>query len=116
MVLIFLVSSVPSLRAPGPDIVLKDKIAHLVEYFILGVLLFKAAGWRVSHSRVATFAFLLAIAATAGALDEIYQSLIPGREMSLGDWAADVLGAALGIGMFTFSALGRRAGPVVDRL
>ena len=106
VVIIFLVSSIPSLSPPGPKFLLKDKLAHFVEYFILGVLLFKCIGWSLTPSRVATFGFLLAVGASIGALDELYQGLIPGRSLELRDWFADMAGVALGVGIFTFSSLG----------
>jgi len=107
VLLIFAVSSIPSLTAPGPDFVPKDKIAHVAEYFILGVLLFKGVGWTVSPSRAATFGFLVAVGASIGALDEIYQSFVPGRMMSILDWYADVAGVAVGCGVFVFTRWGR---------
>jgi VanZ family protein len=110
VLLIFIVSSIPSLTAPGPDFINKDKIAHLVEYSVLGALLFKGVGWSVSRSRLATLGFIVAVGASVGALDEIYQSFVPGRMMSIFDWGADALGTALGSGVFIFSALGMRAG------
>jgi len=118
VLLIFVVSSIPSLKAPGPEFVPKDKIAHLVEYFVLGVLLFKGIGWTVSPSRLATFGFLFAVGASVGALDEIYQSYVPGRMMSILDWYADALGVAVGCGVFVFTRWGGdprdrgRRGPV----
>jgi len=117
VLLIFVVSSIPSLTAPGPEFVPKDKIAHFVEYFILGILLFKGIGWTVSLSRSATFGFLFAVGASVGALDEIYQSFVPGRMMSIFDWYADALGIATGCGLFVFTRWGghprdgRRPGP-----
>jgi VanZ family protein len=108
VLLIFALSSIPSLRAPGPDFLPKDKIAHFVEYFILGVLVFKNIGWSVSRTRYATFGFLVAVCVSVAAMDEIYQSFIPGREMSILDWSADAFGAAVGSGIFVFTRLGRR--------
>ncbi len=110
VLLIFVLSSIPSLRAPGPEFLPKDKIAHVSEYFILGVLLFKNIGWSVSRSRALTFGFLLAVGASVGALDEIYQSFVPGRMMSIFDWSADVLGTALGCGIFVFTRFGKHPG------
>ena len=110
VVLIFLVSSIPSIHAPGPGFLLKDKLAHFFEYFILGLLLFRSFRWDVSRSRIATFGFLLAIGATIGAVDEVYQSFIPGREMDINDWYADVLGVAFAVGLFAFTAFGKWPG------
>jgi VanZ family protein len=116
VLLIFAVSSIPSLTAPGPEFVPKDKIAHVAEYFILGVLLFKGIGWTVSPSRGATFGFLLAVGASVGALDELYQSFVPGRMMSALDWCADVAGVALGTGIFVFTRRGKRPDDRVARV
>lgn len=108
LALIFAASSIPSLAPPGPDFVLKDKVTHFIEYSILGALLFKGIGWQVSSSRLATFGFLVAVGASVGALDELYQSFIPMRVMDLYDWVADLLGVAVGVGVFVFTPLGRR--------
>ena len=105
---IFVASSIPHLTPPGPTFLLKDKLAHFFEYALLGALLFKGIGWTVSRSRVATFAFLFAVGASVGALDEIYQSYIPNRLMDIQDWVADALGVALGVGIFVFTPLGRK--------
>ena len=74
---------------------------------ILGGLLFKGIGFSASRSRPVTFGFLLAVGASVGALDEMYQSYIPGRAMDIYDWYADVLGAALGVGILVFTRLSR---------
>ena len=114
--LIFALSSIPKFATPGPDFWLRDKVAHLIEFFILGLLLFRAVGWRVSRSGWATFGFLISVAATIGALNEVYQTFIPGREMSTGDWVADLLGAAAGIGIYTFTTLGASSSaPVAEK-
>ena len=39
---------------------------------------------------------LLAIGCTYGALDEWYQSFVPGRTPEIADWLADVAGVFLG--------------------
>jgi VanZ family protein len=113
VLLIFGVSSIPSLKAPTSEFVSTDKIAHFVEYFVLGLLLFRGVGWNVTRSRPATFGFLVAVAVSIGAMDEIYQSFVPGREMSILDWSADALGAAAGTGLFVFTGLGNRP-PVAE--
>ena len=45
--------------------------------------------------------FVLALGTSYGALDELHQSLVPGRSAELGDWLADAVGVALG--SFAFS-------------
>jgi VanZ family protein len=109
VVLIFIASSIPTLTPPGPKFAYKDKLAHIAEYMVLGGLLFKGVGFRVSRSRLVTFGFLLAVGASVGALDELYQSYIPGRNMDVYDWYADLLGASTGIGVFVFTALSRKS-------
>jgi VanZ family protein len=111
VLLILVLSSIPSLTAPGPSFDSKDKIAHFIEYGVLGVLLFKGIGWTVSRSRFATFGFLFAVGVSIAGLDEIYQSFIPGRMMSIYDWYADALGIAVGVGIFVFTGLGDKRGP-----
>jgi VanZ family protein len=101
--LIFVGSSIPRLAPPGPEFFLKDKIAHFVEYFVLGVLLFRSIGSEVGRVRWAAFGFMFVVAATVGALDEIYQSFIPGRDMNIGDWFSDMAGAAVGIGLLVLT-------------
>ncbi|NIM18967.1 MAG: hypothetical protein GTO51_01120 [Candidatus Latescibacteria bacterium] len=108
LALIFFISSRPHLRPPGPEFKLKDKLAHLSEYFILGALLFEGFGRGVSRSKFGTFIFLFAVGTSIGALDEIFQSYIPGREMSAHDWLFDAVGVGLGSGVFVHFGLRKR--------
>ncbi|MDH3217032.1 MAG: VanZ family protein [Candidatus Krumholzibacteria bacterium] len=103
--LIFLLSSIPKLNTPGPDFFHKDKLFHFFEYVVLGVLLCRGIGRELGPLRFANFGFLVAVAATVGALDEVYQSYIPGREMNIYDWCADAAGASSGVGLFAFVRL-----------
>jgi len=98
VLLIFFVSSRSGITPPGPDFIMKDKLAHVAEYSILGLLLFLNIGWAVSRSRIVTFLFLFAVGVSIAALDELLQSYIPGRHMSLFDWLADAVGIAAGVG------------------
>jgi VanZ family protein len=76
-----------------------DKFLHVTEYSILAFLLWRSflhdARDPVPGARVVSvlFAGLL-----LGALDELYQSTVPGRISSIFDWLADVAGI---IGMTT---------------
>jgi len=85
MAAIFALSSLPGSEVglPSPW----DKLAHLVEYALLGFLLGRGTG---------RAALAFAVAALYGATDELHQAFVPGREASLFDWFADALGAALG--------------------
>jgi VanZ family protein len=93
--LILAVSSIPRLNPPGAWVG-SDKIAHGIEYAILGALVFRAVPVR----GVGAFAAAFGIALGVGAIDELYQSTVPGRSTSLYDWLADgaggLIGAALG--------------------
>jgi len=109
VLLIFFVSSRPYLQAPGPNFKMKDKLAHAVEYTILGALLFGNIRFRVSRSRLTTFLFLFAIGVSVGALDEMFQGYIPGRRTDITDWLADAFGVATGILVLMFVT--RRASP-----
>ena len=106
--LIFFASSRPYLQTPGLDFGSIDKLVHGGEYFLLGVLLFTAIGRGISRSKLGTFLFLFAVGASIGALDEMFQSYIPGREMSIYDWIADAVGVGLGTGLTVYLRLGRR--------
>ena len=89
---IFYLSGIPSLKTNLEyDFVLR-KIAHVMEYFILTFLLFRAfKGFAVSNVFYffvypASFSFLYAVS------DEIHQLFVPGRGGSAADVAIDTLG------------------------
>ena len=52
---------------------------------------------------------VLLAACAFGAIDEWHQSFVPGRDASLGDWAADALGAMAGLAAMALPALRGRA-------
>ena len=90
MTAIFFMSSIPGDRITFQ---FDDRVAHFVEYFVLGLLLsFAVAGIRGGTGRVASIAILAFVAAFALA-DEFHQSLVPDRDASAKDWLFDVLGA-----------------------
>ena len=94
--------------APVPDFELKDKLAHAVEYFVLGLLLFGGIGWTVSRSKLITFLFLFAVGVSVGALDELLQSYTPNRAMDYYDWVADAVGVASGVALCVVAGFGTR--------
>jgi len=77
---------------PGPNQV-SDKTLHLIEYSIFAVLLWRALTQddfnRFNWKRATIVALTGAL---YGALDETYQSIVPGRDSSVRDWYADVAG------------------------
>ncbi len=78
-----------------------DKVLHLVEFGIFGVLVFRwihcAVGvktlWKVSLWTLLTVGLY-------AASDEIHQHFRPDRIMSFEDWLADMAGTALGVGFW----------------
>ena len=71
-----------------------DKMAHFVEYIILGLLLSRALHFASPASQaVGTIGF----GAVYGLTDEWHQSFVPGRSCDIMDWVADVLGVTVGL-------------------
>jgi VanZ family protein len=106
-VLIFALSSI---HGGGPPWLFPhvDKLEHLLEYSLLGLLLgrairFTLGGGRRRLAAVAT----VGLGAAVGALDEIYQAHVPGRDSSAADWLADV--AALGLAVLWTQVVRTRA-------
>ena len=64
-----------------------DKLAHLLEFALLGFLAARATG-----SARGGFS----IAAVWGAVDEVHQAFVPLRSPGLDDWLADLIGGFLG--------------------
>jgi VanZ family protein len=86
---IFTLSSIPSLSTHlGTWDTILRKGAHMTEYAVLAVLL-----WRALGSEPAALAASVAYAAT----DELHQAFVPGRHGSPVDVAIDGVGAALGL-------------------
>ena len=73
-----------------------DKLAHAAEYALLAFLLARALvrGLDVAPRKAAVLA--LCLGAAFGATDELHQRFVPGRDSSVYDLAADVVGAGLG--------------------
>jgi VanZ family protein len=87
--LIFALSSVPDL---GTDLGVWDtvlrKIAHAVEYAILGGLVYRA----VENAPVAVM-----LASAYAVTDEVHQAFVSGRHGSPVDWLIDTLGVVAGV-------------------
>lgn len=90
---IMIVSSIPSEEFPVGMPFNLDKVAHAVEYGILAFFVCRAA--RAPGPPVLV---LIALSCAGyGILDELHQSLIPGRFPSVWDAAADAAGSALAV-------------------
>jgi VanZ family protein len=96
---------------PGelPKVAVSDKLAHFVSYGLLcGAL--SVCLW-LGNVPVARSAWVvLAIGAVYGVVDELLQIPV-GRTASVGDWVADVAGAATAVMIFTVVRLATRQAP-----
>ena len=91
--ILFTLTSLPKVPWVGPDTLNWDKLAHAGVYAVFGVLYLhmrKRAGKRSVHE-------LLVIMPVVPMLDELHQLFIPGRQFSLLDWLADMIGIVIAI-------------------
>jgi len=83
-----------------------DKIFHMVEYFLLGILMIRAfdhsaklvigkPAFKVGLANLTVLAIIISI--SYGGLDERYQRSIAGRTCDIFDFIADCAGALIGI-------------------
>jgi VanZ family protein len=95
--LIFSASSIHGNRIPSifPNM---DKVAHLLEYSLLGLLLGRAVRFTLAGRgrTLASFATILC-GASVGAADELYQRSVPQRSCDIRDWMVDVLAVSLAV-------------------
>jgi VanZ family protein len=97
LLVIFAFSSKPTGTATEiywQDFIVK-KFAHVVVFFVLTTLLYRALKQDVSKREAAQFAILLAV--LYGVLDEIHQGFTPGREPHFRDVIFDTIGSVLAI-------------------
>ena len=101
---IFSLSAQPNLKPPLP-FPNSDKLLHLLEYGVLGLLLTRALRARLPARRpLAVAVVALALGSAVGAADETFQRSVPGRQSSAFDWAADTAGVALAQAAFAWLA------------
>jgi len=93
--LIFYFSSRSTLPGFVSALPINDKILHLGEFFIFGLLIFRA----FSTTKYEPIVYLVVILAAFlyGLFDEFHQLFVPGRVFSIFDLAADTLGGAIAI-------------------
>lgn len=88
-------SSMTDLQTKTGGIEVRDKLAHFGEYFIFGWLLaraFDGLGWSRGKHLLWTAIFGIGM----GAVDELYQGFVPGRERDVLDLLADAAGVLAG--------------------
>ncbi len=113
VVLIFGVSSIPTLTSDAVGLPPGfDKVAHFGEYLVLAVLFRHGLLGGAERREAPVVLLVLATGLLIAGLDELYQGLIPGRHMSVLDFAADATGLLAGIlvGMRLERTDGRSAG------
>ena len=88
--LIFLGSSIPSVQVSGKPLVniIVHKSAHLFEYAVLGILVFRATK---------SYWWAFVFCTFYGLTDEAHQLLVPGRSGRLRDVFVDIIGCSLGL-------------------
>ena len=101
--LIFLVSNRPAVRTTEiylTDFILK-KTAHLIEYAVLSVLLFRSLRNTTSFRLTQLIALALALTIFYSVTDEIHQTFVPSREGRVRDVIIDAVGASTALFFLT---------------
>jgi VanZ family protein len=112
--LIFTLSSIPDLKPPL-SVANGDKVAHFLEYGLFGLLLYRAFRntWK-DRTPILAIVFTILSGLLVATLDELYQGTVPGRQRSVFDAMADVIGVTLAtlLGLWiTRVIMARRAAP-----
>ncbi|MBN2290642.1 MAG: VanZ family protein [Candidatus Glassbacteria bacterium] len=102
MLLIFSLSSLPIGHERPHLFRFQDKLAHLVEFGVLGLLTARALRLSGARSRRVYWLGIL-LGVFYGALDELHQYFIPNRTVELADLAADGLGVFLAAWLYLAS-------------
>jgi VanZ family protein len=90
MAIIFGLSSIPGDDTP-PMFPFADKIAHVIEYMILGILLKNAL-----NKYQYKYILAICIGSVYGITNEIHQLYVPGRECDIMDMVCNIIGCIIG--------------------
>ena len=93
LLLILIGSSIPGKSVSAIFTPSWDKLLHVTEYFLLGVLGYRAFGKMNKNITIIISVFGILF----GCFDEMWQSFIPGRYPSYYDVIADGIGVILGV-------------------
>ncbi len=112
--LIFGASSIPGRDIPTL-FPYSDKLEHLTEYSLFGLLLGRAFRFTVGGGRGRLWLVgTVILGGFVGGMDELYQRLTPGRFSDIKDWVMDVTAVILAV-LFTqyirIHPIGRRRDP-----
>lgn len=92
--LIFAFSSMPRIPVVSElTFPFADKLIHIAEYFVLGLLVFYA--FNTTKYKQYSYIIIILFAFLYGLSDELHQIFVPGRGFQLGDLLADTIGGAL---------------------
>ena len=95
--MIFTFSSMPQQPRDMPPFPHADKLAHFIEYAILGFLIIRALYSTKDEFRVKNLRLIAVfLAILYGASDEFHQYFVPGRNMDILDLLSDGFGAYIG--------------------
>ena len=92
-VLIFLMSSIPGSELPELPFYSFDKLVHLFEFGLFGMLLYRA--FRYPNPIIKPYLLTLCIGIPYAALDEFHQLFVPGRKCDGVDFIMDMLGLVI---------------------
>lgn len=99
--IIFTFSNFPTVETTDfylGDFLIK-KSAHLIEYGILTILIYRGLiGSEIDNKKAIIYSIV--IASLYGVTDEFHQSFIPGRGPSIRDVAIDTIGATIGVNLY----------------
>ena len=90
---IILASSIPGSSISNLSFFSVDKLLHIIEYFLLGFLLFNSLVSKTNFPII----LCLFLGGAFAVLDEVYQSTVIGRVPSSFDVIADFIGLTLSI-------------------
>jgi len=96
-VAIFIASHQPQIEFPDLGILNLDKLLHLVAYFFYSLLLmlFFISNFNFNKRKVLLITFVFATLYAIS--DEFHQSFVPGRDASVYDLLANILGISLSL-------------------
>lgn len=96
-IILFTATTLPG--GSAPKIAASDKLKHFGGYFVLATLLHLTLHFqrKIKKFYQKPLLWTLIIAAVYGALDEIHQLFVPGRNAELLDWVADISGTLLAV-------------------
>ena len=94
---ICILSSLP-LHAPQGT----DKIWHILEFAVMGFLIARGVLLTWNLPKIYSALIGIALGGLFGCLDELHQLYVPGRESSIYDAMADVVGTTIGTLLFIY--------------